>query len=115
MTYRDRPADGCVTEDHHLCPGQENAAELISERAGMVRYQVLVITRDGFSVASVPDLDCEAVGNSVDEAIAAVYGKALRRLHDREDGNGLRTRSLLVLADIDLPLLGCRDSAAIDG
>jgi hypothetical protein len=83
---------------------------MVSGRTGTVRYQVLVIIEDDFCFASVPDLKCEAVGTSVDDAIGAVYDKALRKLHEHEDGNGSRPPSRLILDEIDLPRRDCRKS-----
>ncbi len=69
-----------------------------------VQYQVLVVNQGGFSFASVPDLECEAVGASPDQAIVAVREQALRRLRGY-DGSAVDPPgpSRLTLARIALP------------
>jgi hypothetical protein len=69
-----------------------------------LQYQVLVVNQGGFSFASVPDLECEAVGASPSQAIMAVREQALRRL-DGYRGSAVAPPgpSRLTLAQIALP------------
>jgi hypothetical protein len=68
-----------------------------------LRYQVLVIERGTFNVASVPDLRCEAMGASVGDAIETVREDALRALQDFEGATvGPPRPSRLTLALIEL-------------
>jgi hypothetical protein len=69
-----------------------------------VRYQVLVISHGPHSIASIPDLGCEAVGISEAAAVVAVREKALRRLRSYDGGVVDPPRpSRLTLAPIELP------------
>lgn len=68
------------------------------------RYQVLVAERDSCFLAWVRDLKCEAIGTSVDDAIASVREKALRMLQEYECRTVEPPRpSRLTLALIELP------------
>ncbi len=69
-----------------------------------IQYQVLVIEQGVHSFASIPDLDCEAVGHSPDQAIAAVREDALRRLQRYDDSAFAPPKpSSLTIARIELP------------
>jgi hypothetical protein len=69
-----------------------------------LKYQVLVMEQDDFNFASVPDLRCEAIGRSMEEAIATVQQDAQRILRDLEGTTVDPPRpSRLSLASIEIP------------
>jgi hypothetical protein len=72
-----------------------------------VEYPVCVVEQQGgrgYCFALLPDLECQDVGGSVDQAIAAVRGQALRRFAGWSGRREPPTPSRLSLASVELLL-----------
>jgi hypothetical protein len=70
----------------------------------ILRYQVLIRNQGIFYLASIFDLDCQAVGASASEAVEAARTKALATLRDFEGRIVDPPQpSQLILTRIELP------------
>ena len=69
----------------------------------LLRYEVNNVGLASY-LASIPDLDCQAVGSSPDEAIEASRTQALRKLQEYDGSPRTPPQpSHLSLAEVDLP------------
>lgn len=72
--------------------------------AAALRYQVVVIKRPGYHRVLLPDLRCQALGATSDEAIAYVREQALAVLREYEGHPVPPPAARLVIGCLELPI-----------